>query len=242
MLNRRLAGEAGFTIIELLVAMTVGLVVLAAALLLVGKATQLTTTTQDRVDAVQRGRHGLERMLTELRSGVCVLPSDGSPVHAPLISADGTRVEFYANLGTENALPQRRVLSYDGTNRAIVEESYDGSYASGSTSAMVVPFTANPRTETLLDNVVPAAAGAPIFKYFEYTIDATGTQPKVTGTDELTVPVAAARLANVVQVDVAFRVRPTNATADSRRDTFLQGSAVSRLADPLNALAGIPCT
>ncbi|MEA2381874.1 MAG: hypothetical protein QOH72_1845 [Solirubrobacteraceae bacterium] len=242
MLSRDPAGEAGFTLIELLVAMTTGLIVLAAAFLLVGKATQLASTTQDRVDAQQRGRAALERMVTQLRSGVCVLPSDGSAIHTPLISGDANRVEFYANLGNENALPQRRVLSYDPTTRKITEESYDGTFATGSTSAMVVPFTTNPKTQTILENVVPTAAGAPIFRYFEYTLDTSGTSPKVTGTDELAAPVAAAAVNDVVEVDVAFRVRPIKGTADSPRDVVLQGAAVSRLADPISPLEGIPCT
>jgi prepilin-type N-terminal cleavage/methylation domain-containing protein len=242
MLSRDPAGEAGFTLIELLVAMSIGVVVLAAAFLLVGRATALTNLTQDRVDASQRGRATLERILTELRSGVCVLASDDSGTQPPIISADANRVEFYANLGSENALPQRRVLRYDPATSRIVEESYDGAYAAGSTSAMVVPFTANPKVQTILDNVAPAKAGDAIFRYYQYTVDTSGTSPAVTGTSELTAPVAAASVNDIVEVDVAFRARPTRATADSGRDIVLQGAAVSRLADPINPLEGIPCT
>jgi hypothetical protein len=43
-------------------------------------------------------------------------------------------------------------------------------------------------------------------------------------------------------VNISVRVRPSKATADSKKDTILQTAATARLADPLNALTGIPCT
>ena len=58
-MRARLTDEAGFTIVELLTAMVVGLLVLGAAFALVGRASALQARTQDRVDAHQRGRAAL---------------------------------------------------------------------------------------------------------------------------------------------------------------------------------------
>ena len=242
-MRSRLAGEDGFTIIELLVAMTAGLAVIAAAMVLVGQATQLTATAQDRVDAAQRARRGVEDMVTELRSGVCVPLVTTAPstttTKVPMVSGTDTSVTFYANLGTENALPERRTLSYDSTKREIVETRY-----AGTGSATAVTFAATGTTRTLLENVVPKDASTPIFTYWKYAVD-TATPPVVTGMTKLstgTSGLAAADLPFVVRIDVAVRVRPLRATAVSKKDAVLQASATSRLADPLNATQGLQCT
>ena len=242
-MRSRLAGEDGFTIIELLVAMTAGLAVIAAAMVLVGQATQLTATAQDRVDAAQRARRGVEDMVTELRSGVCVPLVTTAPstttTKVPMVSGTVTSVTFYPNIGTENALPERRTLSYDSTKREIVETRY-----AGTGSATAVTFAATGTTRTLLENVVPKDASTPIFTYWKYAVD-TATPPVVTGMTKLstgTSGLAAADLPFVVRIYVAVRVRPLRATADSKKDAVLQASATSRLADPLNATQGLQCT
>ena len=75
-MRARLADEGGFTIVEVLTAMVVGLIVLGAAFVLVGRASALQATTQNRVDAHQRGRAGLEAMVSALRSGTCAMTAD----------------------------------------------------------------------------------------------------------------------------------------------------------------------
>jgi prepilin-type N-terminal cleavage/methylation domain-containing protein len=247
MLTRsRIEAEDGFTIIELLVAMVVGLMVLAAAMVLVSQSTQLTASAQDRVDATQRARRGVEDMVVALRAGTCVpLITTATPLatstKTPLIAGDSTSVQMYVHLGTENALPEKRVLTYDATNRRITETRYAAT--TGST-ATAVSFSTTGTSRVLLDNVVPVTSGTPIFTYAKYAVDTTVTPPKVTGMTTLptTSAIAAADLPLVVQVNVAVRVRPIKATADSKKDTVLQTSATARLADPLNAQTGIPCT
>jgi prepilin-type N-terminal cleavage/methylation domain-containing protein len=251
MLNRRrIAAEDGFTIIELLVAMVVGLFVLAAAMVLVSQATQLTASAQDRVDATQRARRGVEDMVVALRAGTCVpLITTASPLttatKVPLVAGDSTSVTMYVHLGTENALPEKRVLTYDATTRRITESRYAA--ASGSTATAVSFATTATTSRVLLDNVVPVTTSSgttPIFSYSKYTVDNTVTPPKVTGLTTLpsTAAVSAADLPLIVQVNISVRVRPFKATADSKKDTILQTAATARLADPLNALTGIPCT
>ena len=106
----RLRNQDGFTMVEVITAMVVGLVVLAAAFDLVSRATALTTTTQDRVDASQRGRFALENIVSELRSGVCVTP-DAGKTRPPVVYGDANRVEFYANTGSDSSVPTRRCRS-----------------------------------------------------------------------------------------------------------------------------------
>jgi hypothetical protein len=256
-MRRRLADEAGFTLVELLTAMTAGIVVLAAALVLVSQATSLTTTTQNRVDAHQRGRAGLEAMVTELRSGVCVIapPSvtDPDPTpQPPIIYGDGNRVEFYASTGAPNAVPQRRVLRYDPVTHIIWEDVFQGLPASGDTDnnkgQTQLPIDDTRRVgvaRQLLANVYPRDTGLPIFTYRSYALTQTAgaSGPKYApagATVALPAPIQTDEdKHSVSEVQIAIRVRPTglSSTANNPLDAILEGAAFSRAADPALAAA-----
>jgi prepilin-type N-terminal cleavage/methylation domain-containing protein len=261
-MRRRLSDEAGFTLIELLTAMTVGLVVVAAALVLVSRASSLTTTTQNRVDALQRGRAGLEAMVTELRSGVCVSPMPTIAVpdpqaQPPIIYADGDRVEWYASTGAPNAVPQRRVLRYDDATHTIWKDVFQGIPATGDTTntkgqtQLPIDSTrvASSSSQRLLTNVYRRDAGLPIFTYRTYVLTQTQPAPNVkyepaAGTVALPVPISAADdQKRVTEVDIAIRVRPSGVStaANNPLDAILEGSAFARSADPWVA-AGLAAT
>lgn len=242
-MTKRMTDEAGFSLIELLVTMTIGVAVLGAAFVVVQWATQLTGNAQGRVDAQQRGRQGLEDIISELRSGVCVAPSTGTPPSSPIVSGDANHVELYLNVAGPDALPQRRVLTYDATKRTIVEQSYQGlAPATGlPVGSVVLPIGGTVRTRTLLENVVPLDAATPIFRYWGYQVDTTVTPPKVTGMTQLNATLAAADLPKVVQIDVNFRARTLKATADNKRDALLRSSAYLRLSNPLDPTSA-PCS
>jgi prepilin-type N-terminal cleavage/methylation domain-containing protein len=247
-MRRRAAAEDGFTIIELLVAMVVGLVVLSAAMVLVSQSTSLTSATQDRIEANDRGRRGLEDVITQVRSMVCapvsVTSGTGTTVQyrPPVVAGTQTTFEYYTNRGTENAAPQRRLLTYDATSRRIVEDTWAGSWQNDQRGSLpTVTFAASPTRRTLIENVVPLDAVTPIFRYFGWTLD-TATPPTVTGTAPMGASLGPADLPRVVKIDIAFRVRPSRATADSKRDAFMQGSATSRFADPNDPAEGVRCT
>jgi hypothetical protein len=245
-MRQRLSDEAGFTIVELLTAMVVGLAVLSAAFVLVGRASWFTATTQNRVDAQQRGRAGLEAMVTELRSGVCAVPPTGD-AQPPLIYGDGTRVQFYANNAGPNALPQRRELRYDDQAAAIFEDVYQGqspaSDTTGKTGQVVVPITTLVNSRRVLENVYPRDAGTPIFTYWTYRLTQKPSPPndwEASGeVAQLPVPIQTADDAKrVIQVRIAIRARPAGVTsaANNPLDAILVGAAFARFADPLNAV------
>lgn len=249
-MSARLSDEAGFTVVELLTAMVVGLAVVAAAMVLVGRASWLNTTTQNRVDAHQRGRAGLETMVTELRSGVCVVSStDPDAPEPPIIHGDGTRVEFYANNRGPNDPPERRVLRYDTATRAIWEDAFQGTAtdANNSTGQTVVPIPDANRVgvaRQVLANVYPRDAGVPIFTYWSYGLTQTAPPPNakyaVTGqTIELPTPIqATSDRFRVSQVQIAIRVRPAGMASPDNNplDAILEGAAFARPADPANAV------
>jgi type II secretory pathway pseudopilin PulG len=235
---RRVSAEDGFTIVELLAAMVVGMLVLFAAFGLVQIATGLTRTTEDRVDAAQRGRAGMEAVTTQLRSMVCV--TDGGAQKAgPLVAASGSRVDFYANTRTPDSRPELRVLTYDPTQRRITLTSTPGQAPPSGlpVGAVVLPYTGAATTRTVLTDVLPIDGTTPIFRFMTY--DAAKLATNVLDPVRLADPVPAADLSKVVWVEVNFRVRPTGATANSGKDAIFKSKAYFRVSDPTKLTAAV---
>ena len=74
-------GDAGFTIVELLVTVLIGTVVLFALFGLVDVALRSQQRVDGRVDSNSRGRLAMEQMVQDLRSSVCV--QNGSSSSSP---------------------------------------------------------------------------------------------------------------------------------------------------------------
>ena len=127
----RARDESGWTLIELLMAMTIGVVVLLAAFMLVDASAPLAQKTQDRVDAAQRGRLAMEIIGAELRSQVC-MPGAVPPI-MPTVS-DGSNVWFYGNNQDQDSLPQKHHIYIQGT--ALKEDTWQGT---GSVSQRHLP-------------------------------------------------------------------------------------------------------
>jgi Tfp pilus assembly protein PilW len=219
-------GQAGYTIVELLVAMGVGLVVVTGAFSLIGSAFPLSSATQDRVDATQRGRVALDQILTQLRSQVCI--DSNQP---PIYDARDSEVTFYASLGNEDSAPQRRKLRFSGG--AITEEIVQGT---GTSPAWT--FTGAATTRSLATGLAQLGT-APVFRYYAYTTSAPYEPTRLldpAGTASLT----ADELKQVVRVDVTFLSNPTRAGAQAQPVPY-QGSVQTRTADPMSPAAGPNC-
>ena len=74
----RLRREDGFTLTELMVAASVGTIILLAAFALVDTTLRRSTEIQQRVEATAEGRRALDEVVRALRSAVCVAP--GRPI------------------------------------------------------------------------------------------------------------------------------------------------------------------
>jgi prepilin-type N-terminal cleavage/methylation domain-containing protein len=216
--------EDGFTLPEVLVAATIGVVVLLASFGLIDTAAPLALKVQDTVDATQRGRLALDQMTSELRSQVCIAANT-----APIISADADEVIFYANTGDENAFPEKRRLAFTGTS--IVEETWKGTNAAGTT------FAASTSRTLVVNAQRMTSPATSVFRYYGFT----STAP-VSPTLALTaVPLSAADRNKVVKVSVSFVVRPDRAKAASKRELSFQGSSFTRTSNPLTPAKGVNC-
>jgi prepilin-type N-terminal cleavage/methylation domain-containing protein len=223
MSTRSLRREDGFTIVELLAGMAIGLVVIAAAFALLEASVRTTVRTQQRVELVQRGRAAMDLITRQLRSQVCL----GKV--ASLVEARADSVTFYADLtdGASGKPPQRRTITYaDGKIAQKVEE---GTGMPPSTQWVTAPVTTTLLADVGPDPALAAAADGtrPIFRYYAFSRDPV---PQMIG--PLATPIAASVLPSIVKISVSYGVRRTDAPSTEVPTTVMQDDVYIRSADP----------
>jgi prepilin-type N-terminal cleavage/methylation domain-containing protein len=226
----RLSDERGFTLPELLVAMSVGMIVLLAAFMVLDRSFTASGEIADRSDALQRGRQALDTMTRQLRSQVCL-----GKTNNPIVSGTGTSVTFYADLSDGSQNIKRRTLTYDSPTKQITETVVPGvgTYPN-------LTFTGTPKTVTLLSNVEQIIDGStprPVFRYYGYVAGTT------TGALEpLSVPLSTANLSRVAVIKLGFRAFPGRSVANNDRvSTVLENDVYARVAVPTSPQNGPLC-
>jgi hypothetical protein len=188
-----LLDERGFTIVELLVALTAGLAVLFALLALLDTTTRLSATTTDRVETTARARLTMDLLTRQVRSQLCL----GTDLPA-LTAATPTSMTFYGSLAPEASplIVQRRTLTYDPVLKRIVESVWTGAGVRPN-----ITFTTPPQVGVIAQNVVPDGA-TPIFQYYRFQVPAAGgtARPALIATT----PLGTDDLARTVQVGFDF--------------------------------------
>ena len=230
-LARRLRrDESGFTLVELLTAMTIGMLLLFAALMLLDHSTALTKQITDRQDAVQRGRQAMELMVRDLRSQVCL----GDETE-PITVAQNDRVTFYADLSDGTTDVQRRTIRYEAASKSLFDDIHVGT---GTYPTLVYP-AAPTRSRVLLANVMPvvdAGVPRPIFRFYAFR------EGGVPGDLELlTAPLVPNDAIRTVMVKIAFVVKPDGRQPRSQDATMLESDVYVRLADPTTPSEGPRC-
>ena len=154
----QLGDSRGFTLVELLVGMALGMIILLAAFQIIDRAFLTNKQISDREDALQRGRSTLELMDRQLRSQICLGTQKTS-----LVDAQANKVSFYVYLGdptTGNTNPELHTLQLTGCTIKELDFVGTGTYPT-------LTFDQNnpTRTRTLITNVV---GGSPLFTYFAF--------------------------------------------------------------------------
>jgi hypothetical protein len=219
---RRSDGEAGFTVVEMLVATLVSGIVFMALISIVDAAQRTSTRVTQRIDSSQRGRVVMEQITQSMRSQVCI---KDDPVLSPLAIGEANRLVFYAARPSKVAgqakptdfAPQRRELRYQ--NGAFYEEMTPGT---GSYPDM--SFAATPATRRVLANgIVPQTPGQPIFTYWSLLDDGTVSP------NPLVLPLDAEERESVVRIDIAFAARPSDGPKNRGTETSFESSVTVRL-------------
>lgn len=233
-LDRLRAEQAGFTLVELLVGLSIGLVVTFASLTVLGRATNASHEIADRQEALQRGRQAMELITRQLRSQVCL----GETVE-PISYGDASTLTFYADLSDGSRNVERRTLAFvapSGSTPGLIREDV---YA-GSGTYPNLTYSGTPTTSRVLLGSMRQAqvsgVDQPVFRY--YAFQSGGAAGDL---EQLAVPLSTANASRTVMVRVAFTTVPERPRPRDLDFTTLQDDVYVRIADPSRPLEGPRC-
>jgi hypothetical protein len=219
---RRLRSEAGVTLVELLIAMSIGMMTLFAVFAVLDTSVKQSNAVAGRVNATQRGRIAMDTITRQLRSQVCY-----SPVVPALVSGTDNAVKFHADLSDGSRVIEQRELAYNPVAKSITEKTWAG-------VGTPILFPTVTKTRQILDEVTTRPApNAAIFRYYAYnippvTVPPTPPRPSV----QLPTPLSAIDLARVAKIDVGFTTLPPNSKPAPSASVTLQNEIYVRVADP----------
>jgi len=227
----QLGDSRGFTLVELLVGMALGMIILLAAFQIIDRAFLTNKQISDREDALQRGRSTLELMDRQLRSQICLGTQKTS-----LVDAQNNKVSFYVYLSdptTGNTNPELHTLQLTGSTIKELDFVGTGTYPN-------LTFDQNnpTRTRTLITNVV---GGSPLFTYFAFDSSVAAGNGATVRLDPGTGSLSATDSARVIDIKVNFTAKPTG-TSSLAQATNFQNDVYMRSADPLSPTGGPRCS
>jgi prepilin-type N-terminal cleavage/methylation domain-containing protein len=237
-IRSRHSDERGFTLIEMLVAASIGVILLMAAFMLLDRSFSSSATIADRQEGLQRGRQAMELITRQLRSQVCVVVPPDTGYKAPVVSATDDAVSFYGSLSESSTSVEKRTLTFvpdtatsdpdDGVS--ITQNVITGT---PNTAYPQMAFSGSGTTTTLLTKVKRAKSGSttlPVFRYYRYKPGAP-----VGDLEQLTAPVAAANLPSIALIKIAFRSYADRPISDDNDATQLEDDVYIRISDSSEA-------
>jgi prepilin-type N-terminal cleavage/methylation domain-containing protein len=191
-----LRDQRGFTLIELLVSMAAGVIVTSTVVMITTVALHNQDRIARRVDANQRARPVMTRMIQELHSA-CVAPR----IVPILAGSTGTSISFLSKPGsTVSPTPDKHVIAFSGTT---LSESLFTATGGSAPGPWTFSGTASPNSPGPLLTNVTAPSGV-MFRYFQFVNGALSTTPATT-------PLSATDAAKTAVVSISFVSSPSNA-------------------------------
>jgi prepilin-type N-terminal cleavage/methylation domain-containing protein len=250
MAARRLRGERGFTLIEMLVALIAGTIVSGAMAAIVIISVHFNSNLTDRVDANQQGRIAMEKIVQALNSA-CVA-SDVPPIYASgettsvATSSDGTHIFFVSALA-DSATINPNLIEIALTNGQLVMYTYPWLSGTAPSATNTTPwtFSSTPTPAggyTLLQNAAQTGT-TPIFQYFGYPSGSTSGSGTISVNENSSNGTLASGAA-VSEVVISFSALPTDNNSANNRATDLTDTVVLRLtpASSATTASNAPCT
>jgi prepilin-type N-terminal cleavage/methylation domain-containing protein len=196
-MSRRLRSEGGFSLPELITTMWIAGVIMLAAFALVDFVMKRTAEAEQRVEATQRGRTGMDMITRQLRSQVCL--NANTP---PIVEGTADSVTFYTDLAnsTASSLPERHTLTFNaaaGTMTEAVQKPNATNPVTWQTATNRVLISGITRDTDTSNNTIP------VFQYRGFNNLVT---PVRISDSNLAVPLLANGNANrVAMIKITFR-------------------------------------
>lgn len=252
---RLLTPEAGFTLVELLVAMTAGLVIVFAAFALVDLSITQGSRVSDRTAATGASQSAMAHLDRELNSGC--LTGDVSPIQGataagitPIVNSDANDLVFVTGVGDgQNGTPTEHVVTFKNGKLTDTWYANTGGSPPDIQDASTWTFSPTKAGSIVLLNHVIAQPGVPMFQYYSYSNPANTTANSLLGAASITAlplittwPSTAANAAgSIAQVKIAWTALPTDGWNDPYRDATMSDSVVFRLTPASPTSTNLPC-
>jgi prepilin-type N-terminal cleavage/methylation domain-containing protein len=224
----RLRAQDGFTVMEMVVAMTIGLIVLSATFTLLDSTVRLNNGVARKTDAMQRGRQAMDTITQQLRSQVCLDWSHSAVIQGS--TAD--TITFYDDFSEDGKKLVKRTLTFDTTKNQIRSARFEPPAGVSPLLDTSFPVTAT-GTQNVLENVrrqtdPKTKAPVPFLQYYAYPTPGAG---ELQADQVLTPPLTKAQAARVARIEVSFLALPTR-TTDPTKGVNLTDQVMARHADP----------
>jgi prepilin-type N-terminal cleavage/methylation domain-containing protein len=211
-----LAGQSGYTLIELLVAMVCAVVITLAAFALLEFGTRLVQQTDDRIDSSTSGEHALNAIVQGLDSS-CIFPATSPIQSSTALPSGGTSLVYWSNStgGQATVTPVLHKVSFSAGS--LTETSYALSSGTTPSTWTFSSSAMNPSHEPItLATHISEVSGTPIFQYYGYS-SSTGeiSTTNLAASGNLT----ATQAASVLSVAITFSAAPYNTSTLSSQTT-----------------------
>ena len=225
----RFRQEAGMTLMELMTAITIGMIVMLAMFALLDNTVRLNTNAMAKTDAMQRGRLAMDVMTQELRSQVCL---DNLAGPAIVTGATSTMVEFYSDFseGDGTVPPTKRRLQYNPVTGNVTTAIWvTNKLEPRPTDYPVAPNNTQMRLEHVALQKDAGGNTIPFLRYYAYRW--VGNPPRPEASLELVPPIDANEARRVARIDVSLAAEPLGAD-DSTKGVNLTDQVMARHSDP----------
>jgi hypothetical protein len=252
-LRRRAREEGGFTIIELLIAASLGIAMTTVAFGAMHFVSINITKTDSQVHIDQAARGALANIMLELHSG-CIAPKA-----KPIREESSEKLIRYINARNEAARtesakeeeahvkPYFHELKFEEASEKLVEKKWEGTTENSSTGEW--SFSATPKTRILATHIQQSEntekKKLPIFRYYKYYEPGeTGYEAGMLNPNPLAEggKLTASQAEKVAKVVVTFAVSPEEKTYNKKalEPLTLEDAAVYRLTPASTAESPAP--
>ncbi len=234
LLTARLRDERGFTLVEVMIAMAIGLVVSTAALAALIVSVHLSSNYTDRVEANQTGRLAMEKITQALNSS-CVTTNQ-APV---LAGSTPTKLMFYSTIyDVPGTVPDEFTISLPVSqpNQAAAFTMIDQPLSG--TAPNWVP--SGPSSSFPLAQWAAQSPGTPVFQYFGYASNGTISTTAFPLTNGV---LSTTQAAATAEVAINYQVWPSDNWSANSRPVDFSDEVTFRLTPPSSSAgaANLPC-